>query len=272
MSKESPLGLASSYPDRYDPEQLFAIPRSKGRTTIGLADDLPFQGEDIWNAYELTWLDTHGKPVLAIAELRVPADSGAIVESKSLKLYLNSFAGTQIKDSNEVSRLITQDLSAVCSAPVKVRLILATDTDYGNIGRLPGFCIDALSITCDKYRVDSGLLKLQVNAPIVQEELYSNLLRSKCPVTDQPDLGSVLISYSGPQIEPSSLLRYIISYRNHQALHETCIERIFLDIMDRCQPDKLTVYGRYLRRGGIDINPFRSNFETYARNVRLSRQ
>ncbi len=272
MSKQSPLGKSSSYADKYDREILFPIPRATARSTIGLTADLPFQGEDIWNAYELTWLDLHGKPVVAIGELRVPASSDSIVESKSLKLYLNSFSGSQFKNSNEVGDLISKDLSAICGTNVKVRLVLAADNALTSIGRLPGFCIDLLSVTCDIYQVNSDLLKLQVNAPIVQEELYSNLLRSKCPVTDQPDLGSILISYSGSQIEPSSLLRYITSYRNHQALHETCVEQIFLDIMDRCQPEKLSVYGRYLRRGGIDINPFRSNCETHTKNVRLSRQ
>ena len=272
MSKQSPLGVSSGYTDNYDPKLLFAILRSKSRATLGLGSDLPFHGEDIWNAYELTWLDQHGKPRLAMAELRIPANSKAVVESKSLKLYVNSFSGTQFKDSEEVRNLIIKDLSELCSATVEVQLVLSTDSEFGRIGRLPGFCIDSLSVTCEHYEVDPGLLKLQVNAPIVQEELYTNLLRSKCPVTSQPDLGSILITYSGPQIEPSSLLRYIISYRNHEALHETCVENVFLDIMDRCQPDKLSVYARYLRRGGIDINPFRSNFETHVRNVRLSRQ
>jgi len=272
MQRKSPLGRESQYSDQYSPDFLFPISRRDVRKTWLTADPLPFTGEDIWNAYELTWLDTHGKPQIAVAEIRIPAESEFMVESKSLKLYLNSFAGTVFASSADVLQSIEKDLSALTGDTVSVQVFSNETPKFTNVRQLPGFCIDGISTTCDSSEVDPRLLKIQVNANIVQEELYSNLLRSHCPVTNQPDTGSILISYSGPQIEPSSLLRYIVSYRNHQAYHEDCVERIFMDIMERCAPEKLSVYARYVRRGGIDINPFRSNFEKRAKNARLWRQ
>lgn len=272
MHKQSPLGQESQYSDTYSPDLLFPISRSAVRKTWMRADSLPFTGEDIWNAYELTWLDPHGKPQIAVAEIRIPAESEFMVESKSLKLYLNSFASTEFTSFTEVQETIDKDLSALAKATVSVQVFANENPKFTNVRQLPGFCIDSISTTCDSKVVDADLLKLQVNANMVQEELFSNLLRSHCPVTNQPDSGSILISYSGPQIEPSSLLRYIVSYRNHQAYHEDCVERIFMDIMEHCAPEKLSVYARYVRRGGIDINPFRSNFEKRAKNARLWRQ
>lgn len=272
MQKKSPLGLASQYPDLYSPDLLFPIARGEARKAWFAGGDLPFSGEDIWNAYELSWLDTHGKPHIAVVEMRIPAESECMVESKSLKLYLNSFAGTEFACAKDVKQCIEKDLSALTGAAVCVDIFTTENPKFTNVRQLPGFCIDSISATCDQRSVDPELLKLQVNADSVQEELYSNLLRSHCPVTNQPDTGSILISYAGAQIEPSSLLRYIVSYRNHQAYHEDCVERIFMDIMERCRPEKLSVYARYLRRGGVDINPFRSNFEKRAKNARLWRQ
>lgn len=272
MQKQSPLGQESQYPEQYSPDLLFPISRSDVRSSWLTTNQLPFMGEDIWNAYELTWLDSHGKPHVAVAEIRVPADSEFMVESKSLKLYLNSFAASEFASSRDVQQTIEKDLASLSGSAVSVQVFANENPKFTNVRQLPGFCIDSISTTCDSSDVDPRLLKVQVNANIVQEELCSNLLRSHCPVTNQPDTGSILISYSGPQIEPSSLLRYIVSYRNHQAYHEDCVERIFMDIMERCAPEKLSVYARYVRRGGIDINPFRSNFEKRAKNARLWRQ
>ena len=270
-SSGSPLGKATDYPETYDPGQLFAIPRSEARRKAGIGAAPPFSGVDIWNAWELTWLDSQGKPVVATAEIRVPATSPNIVESKSLKLYLNSFSMSRFDSWIDVSDAIGSDLSGVTGDEVGVRLS-GSPAHYGaRVSRLPGTCIDEAITGCDTYDVDAGLLRSDPNV-LTREDLYSHLLRSLCPVTNQPDTGSLLVSYTGPRIEPASLLRYIVSYRQHNDFHEACVERIFMDILERCRPSQLTVYARYHRRGGIDINPFRSNYESNPINIRLWRQ
>ena len=271
MNSDSPLGQPVQYIDQYSPELLHPIARSEHRDALGLSAPLPFRSVDIWNAWELTWLNSEGKPIVATAEVRVPADSVNIVESKSLKLYLNSFSMSRFVTESDVAETIEQDLSVCVGADVEVRMGGARVLYGAVVSRLPGTCLDDLRVECTAYDVDAGLLNADAGN-IVQEDLYSHLLRSLCPVTNQPDSGSVLVSYKGPQIDRESLLRYIVSFREHNDFHENCVEKMFIDILERCQSEKLTVYARYHRRGGIDINPFRSNFEDDAPNVRLWRQ
>jgi 7-cyano-7-deazaguanine reductase len=271
MTGDSPLGQRSDYPDEYSAGLLFAIERAESRATLGLGGDLPFHGVDIWNAWELTWLATNGQPCVASVEIRVPAESRAIVESKSLKLYLNSFAMSRYDSADEVRGLIRRDLSRCTGAEAEVHMRVPAITEGQATKRLPGDCIDDLDVDCDTWDVDASLLKSD-DIEIATESLHSHVLRSLCPVTSQPDLGSILINYSGPKIDRASLLRYIVSFRKHNDFHEACVERIFLDIRKQCRPTKLTVYARYQRRGGIDINPFRSNFESEVPNLRLWRQ
>ena len=270
MSK-IPLGKPTDYPEEYSPEVLFAVPRIEARKALGLGDELPFHGVDVWNAWELTWLEPSGKPTVAMAVITVPADSANIVESKSLKLYLNSLAMSRFATEDEVCRIISRDLSRITEAQVTIGITQANKSSTGQIVDLPGDCIDNLDVLIDTGGVDAKVLKT-VGDDSIEEELHSHLLRSNCPVTNQPDMGSVLIRYRGPAIDRESLLRYIVSFRQHNDFHEACVERMFLDIKARCRPDKLTVYARYNRRGGLDINPFRSDFETTAENLRLWRQ
>ena len=269
MSVKSPLGEKSTFPASYSPGLLHPIARAENRHILGISGAWPFHGEDIWNAYELTWLDGKGKPRVATAELRVPANSPNIIESKSMKLYLNSHAMTAYTDREEIRAVIGNDLSESAGAPVAVRLISLSNADA--LRDLPGVCIDDNEVDCESTDVDPGLLACTADYA-VNEELHSHLLRCLCPVTDQPDMGSLLIRYEGRPIDHGALLRYIVSYRSHNDFHESCVERIFLDIKKQCEPDALTVYARYNRRGGIDINPFRSDIETTAENIRLVRQ
>ena len=269
-----PPGQETGYPNKYQPDVLFAIARSESRQSIIASTPdgkLPFHGTDIWNAWELTWLGPGGMPVVATAEIRIPADSASLIESKSLKLYLGSFAMSQFDGPGDVGDAITKDLSACAGGPLEVKITRVTDTEANAASRLPGSCLDELTVSCKAWDVDATLLKCDPTTKI-QEELHSHLLRSLCPVTAQPDIGSIAIHYSGPKIDPASLLQYIVSFREHNDFHEACIERMFVDIQDRCYAEKLSIYARYQRRGGIDINPFRSNFEDKPRNLRLWRQ
>ncbi|NIA26780.1 MAG: NADPH-dependent 7-cyano-7-deazaguanine reductase QueF [Desulfobulbaceae bacterium] len=271
MTEKNPLGRTTAYPEQYSPGLLYAIARTGNREALGLGADLPFHGTDIWNAWELTWLDNDGLPQVGTAVLRVPASSPKIIESKSLKLYLNSFAMTRCASIGDVAETIEQDLSGAADTDVAVRLQRPAETDASAVAQLPGDSLDDQQISCDTYEVDATLLSANAD-DIVHEDLNSHLLRSLCPVTSQSDTASLLVSYTGPRIDHAGLLRYIVSYRQHQDFHETCVERMFLDILERCKPEKLTVYARYQRRGGIDINPFRSNHETDPPNLRLWRQ
>ena len=271
MTGDSPLGQQSEYPDEYSAALLFAMERAESRATLGLGDDLPFQGVDIWNAWELTWLANNGQPRIATVEMRVPAESPNIVESKSLKLYLNSFSMSSYESADEVRDVIRRDLSRCVGSDANVILQIPAATEGQSSDSLPGDCIDDADVECDTWDVDASLLQSNSN-DIVTESLHSHVLRSLCPVTSQPDLGSVLISYSGPKINRASLLRYIVSFRKHNDFHEACVERMFLDIQERCGPDQLAVCARYQRRGGIDINPCRANFPFEAPNLRLWRQ
>ena len=271
MNNEPPLGQPVQYIDQYSPELLHPIARSEHRDALGLSAPLPFHGVDIWNAWELTWLNSDGKPMVATAEIRVPADSVNIVESKSLKLYLNSFSMSRYVAESDVTETIEQDLSVCVAADVEVRMGSAASVSGPIISRLPGINIDSLRVACTAYEVDAGLLTADAH-DTVHEDLYSHLLRSLCPVTNQPDSGSVLITYRGPRIDREGLLQYIVSFREHNDFHENCVEKMFVDIKEQCRPEQLSVYARYHRRGGIDINPFRSDFEDNPPNVRLWRQ
>lgn len=268
---ESPLGRRTEYPDTYSPEVLHAISRDKSRAALGIGPELPFRGTDIWNAWELTWLGDNGQPRVAECELRIPAASPTIVESKSLKLYLNSFAMSPFATLDGLVATIQTDLSEVTGSDVKVELKPAGALPESPVAHLPGRCIDDESVECDRFEVDPALLRADPGDE-AEETLHSHLLRSLCPVTGQPDIGSVMVEYAGPRIEAAALLRYVVSYRRHEDFHEACVERMFTDIIDVCGSKRLTVYARYQRRGGIDINPFRTNVGGRAPNLRLWRQ
>ena len=268
-----PLGKPTTYTSEYDPGLLCPIPRQLKRDELGLPDDLPFRGVDIWNAYELSWLTPQGKPVVAMGEFRIPCESPNLIESKSIKLYLNSFNQTRFDDFESVRGLMSKDLGGAAGMPVDVRLMAAAEFATEHFATLPGQCIDDLDIEVDNYALDAELLNGAADADAqVSEMLYSHLLKSNCLVTSQPDWGSVLIHYQGAKINQEALLRYLISFRQHDEFHEQCVERIYNDLMRFCQPEKLTVYARYTRRGGLDINPYRSNFEFDVENLRLARQ
>jgi 7-cyano-7-deazaguanine reductase len=257
--QDSPLGRATDYPDRYDASLLFPIARAEQRAALGIADTMPFTGADLWTAYEISWLDPRGKPQLAIASFRVPADSPAIVESKSLKLYLGSYAQESLPDRDALARRITADLTRACGARVEVALTPSVGFEGLAISELPGESLDNIEIAVDAYTPAKELLVAA--DPPAEETLRSALFRSNCPVTGQPDYADILVRYRGPRIDRAALLRYLVSYRKHAAFHEACVERIFIDVLERCRPQALTVYARFMRRGGIDINPFRSNVE-----------
>jgi 7-cyano-7-deazaguanine reductase len=254
----SPLGKATVYADRYDASLLFPIPRQGKRDEIGVsAGTLPFHGVDVWNGYELSWLDARGKPVVAVAEFRFPATTPNIVESKSFKLYLNSFAQERMDDDAQVLATLVRDLSAASGGPVDVVLRAPNDLDGTPLGEPEGILLDTQELDFDSYgppRPDF----LATRDGDVREVLVSHLLRSNCPVTGQPDWGSVQIAYTGAPIDRAGLLRYLVSFRSHTEFHEQCVERIFMDLRARCAPRELSVYARYTRRGGLDINPFRS--------------
>ncbi|AUT58475.1 NADPH-dependent 7-cyano-7-deazaguanine reductase QueF [Paraburkholderia terrae] len=271
--EQSPLGKPSSYTEQYDASLLFPIARKNAREQIGIGATLPFFGTDIWNAYELSWLNARGKPQVAIATFFIPADSPNIVESKSFKLYLGSFAQTSFDSIETVRDTIKRDVSAACGSSVSLHLYPPAEFSKLAMDEFEGTSLDRLDLDTDVYLPDASLLKAALDEAPVEETLFSNLLKSNCPVTGQPDWGSVQIHYVGPQIDQAGLLRYIISYRNHTGFHEQCVEKIFLDVLKVCQPVKLAVYARYTRRGGLDINPFRTNFNLpMPDNLRTARQ
>lgn len=266
---EIPLGKPVYYTGQYSPELLAPIPRAESRGRLG--EDFAFTGVDIWNAWELTWLRSDGRPEIAAAEIRIPADSTNIIESKSLKLYLNSFSMTRMDSHEGLARRIEADLGAAAGAAVGVSMLTEADHRQALIGYLPGASLDQIDIDCDATEPSPALLRADFGKP-ASEALTTDLFRSLCPVTSQPDLASVCVDYRGPRIDPGSLLRYIVSFREHQDFHEACVERMFVDIMERCRPEKLCVYARFQRRGGIDINPWRANYDAVIRNIRLWRQ
>ncbi|MGY3857054.1 NADPH-dependent 7-cyano-7-deazaguanine reductase QueF [Aeromonas intestinalis] len=266
------LGQQAAYISQYTPSLLQPVPRSLNRDDLGLGEaDLPFKGCDVWTLYELSWLNARGKPVVALGEVSVPAQSPNLIESKSFKLYLNSFNQTRCDSMDAVQAMLTRDLSACAGAPVQVTLFPLDQAPH-QIASLPGECIDEQDITIDHYEFDETLLQGAAGSEIVEETLHSHLLKSNCLVTSQPDWGSLVIHYHGPRLDREKLLRYLISFRQHNEFHEQCIERIFMDLKHFCRPVQLTVYARYTRRGGLDINPFRSDWEPVPANLRLIRQ
>ncbi len=265
------LGKTVSYQETYAPNLLQPVSRKMGRDAINLTEPLPFVGTDIWNGYEFSWLNSKGKPHVALLQCRVPVTSPNLIESKSFKLYLNSFNQSHFESESTVLDALKKDLSACAGSEVEVSLEKVTSLQsVHQITDFTGTCIDDLDIEITQYQPSPALLHTTDNT--VEETLVSHLLKSNCLITSQPDWASVMIRYVGPQIDQASLLRYLISFRQHNEFHEQCVERIFKDITQYCQPEKLTVYARYTRRGGLDINPFRSNFETQITNTRLVRQ
>jgi len=283
MSENTPekslLGRPAAYRDDYAPELLYPMPRGPKRTELGIPAQPPFFGADLWTAYELSWLTPRGRPVVAIAHVTVPCESPNIIESKSFKLYLNSFSNSRFASGGEVAARLRADLAqslwkdAATSGSVGVRLLMPDQFQGEEVRELEGENLDRLDIECTHYTPEPALLGAAFDEQPVEEVLVSNLLKSNCLVTGQPDWGSVQIRYAGPQIDQGGLLRYLVSFRNHHEFHEQCVERIFMDIRQRCRPTRLSVYARYTRRGGLDINPFRTSHPgALPPNARTARQ
>ncbi|AVI62799.1 NADPH-dependent 7-cyano-7-deazaguanine reductase QueF [Halomonas sp. GFAJ-1] len=254
--EHAPLGRDSAYPEQYDAGLLYPIPRAANRAPLGIEEGkLPFVGEDEWHAFEVSWLNGRGKPIVAVARFRLPADSPNLIESKSWKLYLNSLNQTRFASQEEVQSTLISDLAAAAGASVGVELLAVDDSELAP-QRLPGECLDNLDIEISGYTPSAE--HLVASEEVVEETLYSHLLKSNCPVTGQPDWGSVMIRYKGPKIDREGLLHYLIGYRQHQDFHEHCVEHIFTDLMEKIKPDELLVLARYVRRGGLDISPWRA--------------
>ena len=267
------LGKQVDYEFEYNPDLLQGVPRSLSRDTLNLAGSgLPFDGIDTWTGYELSWLNLKGKPNVAILECHVPITSKNLIESKSFKLYLNSFNQTKFASAEDVRQVLQADLSACAGEPVEVKLILPEQFSSLQFQEFNGTLLDSLDVEIDQYSPNTQYLTVAKNEAGVQETLVSHLLKSNCLITSQPDWASIQIRYEGKAIEHEGLLKYLISFRQHNEFHEQCVERIYNDIMQHCQPDKLTVCARYTRRGGLDINPFRSNYEAPYANHRQARQ
>ena len=297
-----PLGKDVSYPRGYDASLLFPMPRIDARRALGLAglsgeattaSVLPFQGFDLWNAYELSWLNAKGLPKVALLRVRVPCTSPSIIESKSFKLYLNSFNQTRFETVHHVFDLLRKDLARASGAELELELVGPDQFANETIAEFVGVDLDKLDVEIDCYQPDASLLKLQgevskmalaseqadikaalnasdardtsaqpkIEPTSISETVFSRLLKSNCPVTDQPDWACIQIQYTGPAIDHASLLRYIVSYRMHNGFHEHCVEKIFVDILKQCSPTSLSVYARYTRRGGLDINPWRATVD-----------
>ena len=267
------LGKQVDYEFEYNPDLLQGVPRSLSRDTLNLAGSgLPFDGIDTWTGYELSWLNLKGKPNVAILECHVPITSKNLIESKSFKLYLNSFNQTKFASAEDVRQVLQADLSACAGEPVEVKLILPEQFSSLQFQEFNGTLLDSLDVEIDQYSPNTQYLTVAKNVTGVQETLVSHLLKSNCLITSQPDWASIQIRYEGKAIEHEGLLKYLISFRQHNEFHEQCVERIYNDIMQHCRPEKLTVCARYTRRGGLDINPFRSNYEAPYANHRQARQ
>ena len=260
------------YVTTYRPSLLSSVPRNEQRQALGIVDNaLPFRGMDLWNAYEFSWLNSKGKPEVAIARFEVPVKSPNLVESKSLKLYLGSYCQTKFGHRSEVVSTLESDLSLSARSPVNVTLLTREHVLQMGISALPGTCLDTMDVDMDRYYWDPDYLEVASDT-IVRESLFTHLFKSLCPITGQPDFASILVQYSGRSINHEGLLRYLVSYRSHEEFAEQIVERIFVDIMNRCAPDRLTVHGYFNRRGGVDINPFRSHEDTSPTDFRLWRQ
>ncbi len=272
-AEHSPLGKSSEYISTYTPSLLFPIPRAAKWAELGLsADTLPYKGVDFWNCFELSWLLPSGKPVVAIGEFSIPADSPNIIESKSFKLYLNSLNQTPFADRQSLEATLQADLSAAAGKPVGVRIRSLSEVQAEGVAGLPGVCIDELDVSVSDYQQPRPELLRCDDSRVIEESVHSHLLKSNCPVTGQPDWGSVAVQYRGAALDHASLLAYLVSFRQHADFHEQCVERIFLDLQRLLKPEKLTVYARYVRRGGLDINPYRSTEAVELANLRLVRQ
>ena len=271
--KSLKLGQKTEYASQYDRTLLQPVPRALNRDGLGITQNQPFTiGADIWTAYEISWLNEKGLPQVAIADIYLDYQSQNLIESKSFKLYLNSFNQSKFADFNAVQQIMQRDLSECAQGDVKVQLNSVAVYDSQKIDHLQGNCIDEQDIEITSYEFNADWLKDCVSDEIVEEKLVSHLLKSNCLITNQPDWGTLHIHYVGKKIDHEKLLRYVVSFRQHNEFHEQCVERIFCDLMHYAKPEKLTVYARYTRRGGLDINPFRSNFENLPENLRLARQ
>jgi 7-cyano-7-deazaguanine reductase len=270
------LGQATQYPDQYDPSLLFPIPRAENRAKLGFKDSqaLPFVGVDIWNAFELSWLNKKGKPQIALAEFQIPADSPNMIESKSFKLYLNSLNNTHFADEHQLRELLIKDLSAIAGSKITTRIQATEAVAKKGMQEMSGVLLDRLDIEVDpNLPADPNLLGVNESFGPIEQCLVSHLLKSNCPVTGQPDWASVQIRYQGRPILEEGLLRYLIGFRQLGEFHEHCVETIFTDIKRQCKPEKLSVYARYTRRGGLDINPFRTDYNSpWPDNIRHARQ
>ena len=271
--KSLKLGQKTEYASQYDRTLLQPVPRALNRDGLGITQNQPFTiGADIWTAYEISWLNEKGLPQVAIADIYLDYQSQNLIESKSFKLYLNSLNQSKFADFNAVQQTMQRDLSECAQGDVKVRLNPVAVYDSQKIDHLQGDCIDEQDIEITSYEFNADWLKNCVSDEIIEEKLVSHLLKSNCLITNQPDWGPLHIHYVGKKIDHEKLLRYVVSFRQHNEFHEQCVERIFCDLMHYAKPEKLTVYARYTRRGGLDINPFRSNFENLPENLRLARQ
>ena len=267
------LGQKTEYKSQYDASLLQPVPRRLNREGLGIVEDQPFnQGADVWTCYELSWLNPNGLPQVAIADVAIDFKSENLIESKSFKLYLNSFNQTKFASIEEVEQTLTKDLSQCASGQVSVKIHKLADYTNQPIMNFAGKCIDEQEIQINSYAFSNQYLENVAEDEIVEETLVSHLLKSNCLITSQPDWGSVQIHYVGKRLNREKLLRYLVSFREHNEFHEQCVERIFTDLMQFAKPEKLTVYARYTRRGGLDINPFRSNFESIPVNLRMARQ
>jgi len=267
------LGKSTAYVDHYDASLLQAVPRSMNREPLGLyPDNLPFHGADIWTLYELSWLNAKGLPQVAVGEISLNTNSQNLIESKSFKLYLNSFNQTVFPDWKTVQETLTRDLSACAQGDVTVTVSRLSEIEGSPVGHFDGICIDEQDIEIDSYEFSTDYLVNAKGEETVEESLVSHLLKSNCLITHQPDWGSIQIQYRGRKIDREKLLRYLVSFRHHNEFHEQCVERIFNDILRFCQPEKLSVYARYTRRGGLDINPWRTNTDFTPATGRLVRQ
>ena len=271
--KSLKLGQKTEYSSQYDRTLLQPVPRALNRDGLGITQNQPFTiGADIWTAYEISWLNEKGLPQVAIADIYLDYQSQNLIESKSFKLYLNSFNQSKFANFNAVQQTMQRDLSECAQGDVTVRLNSVAVYDSQKIDHLQGDCIDEQDIEITSYEFNADWLKDCVSDKIVEEKLVSHLLKSNCLITNQPDWGTLHIHYIGKKINHEKLLRYVVSFRQHNEFHEQCVERIFCNLMHYAKPEKLTVYARYTRRGGLDINPFRSNFENLPENLRLARQ
>ena len=271
--KSLKLGQKTEYASQYDRTLLQPVPRALNRDGLGITQNQPFTiGADIWTAYEISWLNEKGLPQVAIADIYLDYQSQNLIESKSFKLYLNSFNQSKFANFNAVQQTMQRDLSECAQGDVTVRLNSVAVYDSQKIDHLQGDCIDEQDIEITSYEFNADWLKDCVSDKIVEEKLVSHLLKSNCLITNQPDWGTLHIHYIGKKINHEKLLRYVVSFRQHNEFHEQCVERIFCNLMHYAKPEKLTVYARYTRRGGLDINPFRSNFENLPENLRLARQ